>query len=237
MKERTGSEVAKRAAGEHAATQVEEGMCVGLGTGSTAAHAIRALGHRAANGLTVQGIPTSLGARAIAREAGLSLTDLDEGLPDLVIDGADQVEQAGTALIKGGGAAHTREKVVATAADRVVIVIDETKLVDRLNRSIPLEVLPAAQPVVAREIRSIGGEPSLRAARAKDGPVVTDNGNLVVDCAFGPIDDPETLAGMLAAMPGVVEHGLFCDVGDELIVGTETGVSVESFPLESHEGR
>jgi ribose 5-phosphate isomerase A len=225
MKTTGGSDEAKRRAGESAATLVEPGMTVGLGTGSTAAHAIRRLGDRVADGLDIVGVPTSFQSRERARNAGIPLRGLDEvDAVDVAIDGADA--EADFQLIKGGGAAHAREKVVDSAAERFVVVVDPSKRVERLARPVPVEVLPDAHPVVASGIRDAGGEPTLRAAVEKDGPVVTDNGNLVLDCDFGPIDEPAALARTLDAVPGVVEHGRFVDLADEIHVGTDAGVTV-----------
>jgi len=227
MKTSGGSAAAKRRAGESAAEAVEDGQVVGLGTGSTAAHAIRAIGDAVADGLDVRGVPTSFQSRQLAIEAGIPLVELDEvdGV-DLAIDGADQV--AGGQLIKGGGAAHAREKIVDAAADRLLVVVDPGKLADRLDRSVPVEVLPAARPVVRDRIAALGGEPTLRSAERKDGPVVTDNGNVVLDCEFGAIDAPADLAAELSSVPGVVEHGLFVDLVDEIHVGREDGVDVRT---------
>lgn len=223
-----GRDAAKRRAGESAADLATDGDLVGLGTGSTAAHAIRALGRRVDAGLDVRGVATSYQARERGREAGVPLAALDGvGSLDLAIDGADQVADGGAALVKGGGAAHAREKVVAAAADRFVVVVDPTKLADPLDHPVPVEVLPDARASVARRLREAGGEPTLRDAERKDGPVVTDNGNLVVDCAFGPLDDPAERAAWLDGVPGVVEHGLFVGVADEVRVGRADGVTVE----------
>ncbi len=230
MKTTGGSKEAKRHAGERAAADVEDGFVVGLGTGSTTAYAIEAIGRQVDDGLSVQGIPTSLQSRQLALDVGIPLTTLDavESV-DLAIDGADAVvddpdaHSHGT-LIKGGGAAHTREKLVASAADRVLVVADPSKLTPQLSRSVPIEVLPAAHTVVADRLAELDGEPMLRDAVHKDGPIVTDNGNLVIDCRFGPIDDPAALATQLSAVPGIVEHGLFVDVADVTYVGTEDGV-------------
>ncbi|WP_049928956.1 ribose-5-phosphate isomerase RpiA [Halopiger goleimassiliensis] len=230
MKTAGGSADAKRRAGERAAEAVEDGFVVGLGTGSTTAYAIEALGEAVADGLEIRGIPTSFQSRQLALEVGVPLTDLDavESV-DLAIDGADQVvddpdSSAHGALIKGGGAAHAREKLVDSAAERFVVVADPSKLTTRLERPVPVAVLPAAHTVVADRIRDLGGEPTLREAEGKDGPVVTDNGNLVLDCEFGPIDDPAALAAELSALPGVLEHGLFVDLADATYVGREDGV-------------
>jgi len=220
----SGHGAARRRAGEHAAHRVEDGTVVGLGTGSTAAHAIRALGERVDAGLDVRGVPTSSQSRALAREVGIPLVSLAEATPDVAIDGADQVADGD--LVKGGGAAHAREKVVDAAADRFLVVVDESKLADALDHAVPVEVLPSARPVVAETVRDMGGEPALRAAERKDGPVVTDTGNHVFDCAFGRVPDPGGLAESLATVPGVVAHGLFVDLADAVHVGTADGVEV-----------
>lgn len=235
MKTEGGSEAAKRRAGERAIETIEDGFVVGLGTGSTTAHAIRAIGRDVADGLEIRGIPTSFQSRQLALEVEIPLTDLDavDGV-DLAIDGADQVvddPDAPThgALIKGGGGAHAREKLVDTAADRFVVVADPSKLTDRLERPVPIEVLPYAHSVVAERVRSFGGEPTLRDAERKDGPIVTDNGNFVLDCEFGTIDDPDALATRLSRLPGVVEHGLFVGQADATYVGYDDGVEVRRY--------
>ncbi len=224
MKQSGGTDAQKRRAGESAAEAVPDGSVVGLGTGSTAAHAIRALGRRVDSGLDVRAIATSYQSRRLAREASIPLVTLEDAAPDVAIDGADQV--AGFDLIKGGGAAHAREKLVACAADRFLVVADGTKLADTLDLAVPIEVLPDAVPVVEPALEAMGGEPTLRAAARKDGPVVTDNGNLVIDCAFGTIDSPGTLAAEIASLPAVVEHGLFVSMADEIHVGTDSGIDV-----------
>ncbi len=218
----TDVERAKRRAGESAAELAEDGDVVGLGTGSTAAYAIRRLGKRIDGGLDVRGVPTSHGARALAVEAGVPLTDLNEATPDIAIDGADQLADGD--CVKGGGAAHAREKVVDAAADRLVLVVDDRKLTDMLHHPVPVEVLADAVPTVRAAVREADAEPTLRAAERKDGPVVTDNGNLVVDCAFGAIEAPGELAARLSELPGVVEHGLFVGLADEAHIGSDDGV-------------
>jgi ribose 5-phosphate isomerase A len=226
MKTPGGSDAAKRRAGEHAAELVTDGDTVGLGTGSTAAHAIRALGRAVDDGLDVRGVTTSYATRDLAREVGVPLVGLDAvDRIDVAIDGADQVDDD-LAVIKGGGAAHAREKVVDTAAERFVVVVDPSKVATALDRPVAVEVLPDARATVRRAIRELGGTPTLRAAERKDGPVVTDNGNLVLDADFGTIAEPGALATDLATVPGVVEHGLFVDVADEVHVGSEDGVTV-----------
>ena len=230
MKRSGGTDAQKRRAGERAADAVSDGDVVGLGTGSTAAAAIRALGRRVDSGFDVRAIPTSYQSRTLAREVGIPLLTLEEKTPDFAIDGADRIaipdHDGPPALIKGGGAAHAREKLVHAAAERFLVVADPTKLVDRLDAAVPVEVLPDAVPVVERRLSALGGDPTLRAAERKDGPVVTDNGNLVIDCAFGPIDDPDALAADLSALPGVLDHGLFVGLADAVYVGTDDGVEV-----------
>lgn len=217
----------KRLAGERAATMVEDGDVVGLGTGSTAAYAIEALGQAVDDGLDIRGIPTSYQSRALALDAGLELTTLDavEGV-DIAIDGADEVADGD--LIKGGGAAHTREKIVDAAAGRFVVVVDDEKEVETLSHPVPVEVVPAARPPVREAIRDLGGDPTLRSAGRKDGPVITQHGNMVLDCEFGPIDDPAALAPTLSGIPGVLEHGLFVGLADEIVVGGPDGVQVHA---------
>jgi len=222
-------EEAKRRAGESAAEVVEDGDVVGLGTGSTAAYAIRALGRRIEEGLDACGVPTSHGARALAVEAGVPLTSLDVAKPDIAIDGADAFDGA-LNLVKGGGAAHAREKVVALSAERVVIVVDETKELEGLDVPVPVEVLDFAVPHVRERIEEMGGKFALRESGGKDGPVVTDNGNAVADAEFAEGDadgyDARELAETLDGVTGVVEHGLFVDIADEVRLGTEDGVEV-----------
>ena len=232
MKTSGGTDAMKRLAGESAAETVDGGDVVGLGTGSTAAHAIRAIGERVDAGLDVRGVATSFASRELAIECGIPLVDLDEvtgpGAPgiDVAIDGADQVADGD--LIKGGGGAHAREKLVDSAADRFLVVADPSKAAAVLDRPVPVEVLPSGRGVVADAVCAAGGEASLRRAERKDGPVVTDNGNLLLDCAFGEIPDPGTLAARLADTPGVVEHGLFVGTADEVHVGTADGVRVRT---------
>ncbi|QLG28481.1 ribose-5-phosphate isomerase RpiA [Halorarum halophilum] len=222
MKNTDGSEAAKRTAGESAADLVSDGDLVGLGTGSTAAHAIRRLGDRVDSGLDVAGVATSYQSRELAREVGVPLESLaDVSRIDVAIDGADQVADGN--LVKGGGAAHTREKVVDAAADRFVVVVDDSKVADVLSHPVPVEVLPDARATVAETVRDAGGDPELRAAERKDGPVVTDNGNLVLDCDFGSVTEPAALARRLSGIPGVLEHGLFVGLADELHVGDADG--------------
>ncbi|KAB1192707.1 ribose-5-phosphate isomerase RpiA [Haloferax sp. MBLA0076] len=225
MKTTGGTDDQKRRAAEAAVEAVEDGMVVGLGTGSTTAFAIRAIGDLVADGVDVRGVPTSFASRELARECDIPLVDLDDvdGI-DVAIDGADQV--AGDALVKGGGAAHAREKVVDAFADQFLVVADPSKTADVLSHPVPVEVLPSARTTVAAAVSDLGGDPTLRRAERKDGPVVTDNGNLVLDCDFGEMADPEALAASLSALPGAVEHGIFAGLADVVYVGTDDGVDV-----------
>lgn len=231
MKTTDGTEAQKRAAGASAANTVTDGDVVGLGTGSTAAHAIRALGEKVDSGLQIRGVPTSLGARTAAREAGIPVINLNEAVGpdapgiDIAIDGADQI--ADETLIKGGGAAHTYEKLVDTAASQFVVAADPSKEVTTLAHPVPIELLPEARTAVSSRLREFGGNPEVRVAVRKDGPVITERGNIVIDCRFGDIDSPQSLSKNLTAIPGVLEHGLFVGMADEIHIGTNDGVRVE----------
>jgi ribose 5-phosphate isomerase A len=218
----------KQAAGRAAAERVEEGMVVGLGTGSTVLFTMERLAARIGKGLSVTGIPTSYQAEIRARSLGIPLTTLqDHPAPDIAIDGADLVD-AGKRLIKGRGGALTREKCVAHAAGRLVIVVDQGKCVHGLSGVVPVEVLPFALLPVSRQIEDLGARPVLREGSAKDGPVVTDNGNFILDCRFPKIPDPERLEITLDAIPGVISSGLFTRFTGktEVIVGKADGTGV-----------
>ena len=224
-------EDSKRAAGHAAAALVEDGMTLGLGTGSTTAFAIEAIGRRVRDeGLGVRGVPTSFAAERLARQCGVPVVSLDEigldTLPtsraplDLALDGADEVGPE-LALIKGRGATHVREKVVAALAARFVVLVDATKEVERLGTQapVPVEVLPFAEPAVARALRGLGAEPTLRMGQKKDGPVVTDQGLWVLDARFDGIDDPAGLGAAIDGIPGVLGHGLFVGLATDVLVG------------------
>lgn len=221
------TDAAKKAAGEHAATLVESGMRLGLGTGSTTAYAIAAIGRRVReDGLDVCGVPTSFAAERLAREHGVPLVTLDDvDALDVAFDGADEIGPE-MHLIKGRGAAHTREKVVATQADRFVVLGDPSKPVDRLGTRMPLpvEVLPMATAPVTRRLSTLGATAALRMGKAKDGPVVTDQGFWVLDADFPEgIDDPDAVNTALLATPGVLDHGLFLDLATDVLIGRSDG--------------
>ncbi len=215
---------AKRAAAEAAVAEVESGMLVGLGTGSTTTFAIAALGRRIAQGLHITAAATSLATEVAARAAGIPLLAFDDcAAVDLAIDGADQVDPHFRA-IKGGGGALLREKIVAASATRMICIVDPTKPVTTLDRALPIEVLPFARGFVSRAIRSLCGDPVIRLARAGDGPALSDQGNILIDCGFGPIADPQALAAELDAVPGLLGHGLFLTEIDAILIGHQNGV-------------
>lgn len=217
---------AKKAAGEQAAAIVEDGMVVGLGTGSTAAFAIEALGRRIKAGLHIKGIPTSYQSEMLAVNCGIPITSLAQvPLVDLALDGADQVDR-NLYVIKGGGAAHTNEKIIACSARRFIVLVDHKKVVDILDHAVPLEVIPKALALVTRQVNELGGKPVLRMAVKKDGPVITDNGNFVVDADFGQINDPESLAVKLSGCIGVIEHGIFDNVHEVYVGRPDGGVEI-----------
>ena len=227
-------DAAKKAAGQEAATLVRDGMTLGLGTGSTTAYALEAIGQRVqGDGLDVRGVPTSFAAERLARRHGIPLTTLDDDPQlDLAIDGADEVDEA-LQLIKGRGGAHAREKVVATQAERFVVVADPTKEVNQLGTEspLPVEVLPMATTPVSQALRDRGATPELRLADAKDGPVVSDQGLWIVDAYFSDgIADPDALNQFLNARPGVLDHGLFLDIATDVIVGHPNGTTTHRTP-------
>ena len=208
------SYIAKEAAGRSIAELVEDGMIVGLGTGTTVAHAIAHLGRRIVDeGLIIAGVPTSHQSMLLAVRHRVPLTTLYEHeLVDIALDGADQVD-ARLNLIKGGGGAHTREKIVARSAKRFCVAVDASKLAPRLNLPVPLEVLPVACPLVQNEVNRMGATAKLRQSE-KNSISVTDQGNLILDADFGFVNDPEKLAKELSTITGVVEHGIFVEVSE-----------------------
>ena len=218
--------LSKRCVGIEAARMVEDGMVVGLGTGSTAVFAIEELGRRVREeGLSIVGVPTSFSASMVAREHGLMVRTLDDiDHIDIAIDGADEVDLDKN-LVKGGGAAHTQEKVIDCLADLFVVVVDESKLVQRLGETfpIPVEVIPMAISPVLRGLESLGGNPVVRLAEKKDGPVISDQGNFIVDVYFDQIEDPAALETALNNIPGVVENGIFTSAADIVLVGLPAG--------------
>ncbi len=216
----------KRQVGEAAAALVEDGMVVGIGTGSTAACMIDSLGERVRQGLRIVGIPTSTRSETQARGLGIEIVGFATHPEiDLTIDGADEAERGTLHLIKGLGGALLREKIVAAASRRMVVVADDSKLVDRLgtHTPVPVEVSPFGWELAARRLGELGGRPTPR--RDRNGTLfVTDGGNMILDCAFGPIDDPPRLESRIKAIVGVFESGLFTSRASLALVAGRSGV-------------
>ncbi len=214
----------KIAVANAAVDQIEDGMILGLGSGSTAALMIKSLGSKLQEGSLkgIVGVTTSFQGEVLASRLGIPLRAFSAvSKIDLAIDGADEVDPS-LQLIKGGGACHVQEKLVASIADRFVVVVDSTKIVEKLNLSfkLPVEVLPVAWKYVEGELKVLGGQVDLRMAEKKAGPIVTDQGNLVLDVSFeNGISKPQELEKIINNIPGVLENGLFVDLADEILVG------------------
>ena len=218
----------KIAAAESAVKQITDGMIVGLGSGSTAAFAVSAIGRRVGEGLRIVGIPTSENTAAQARALKIPLTSLAEKPQvDVTIDGADEVEEGNLNLIKGRGGALLREKIVASASRKLVIIVHSSKLVSQLgaNDPVPVEVVPFGWQSTARHLSNLDANPSLR-QNADGQPFQSDHGNYILDCSFGPIASAEKLARQLDHVVGVVEHGLFIGLASEVHVASASGVRV-----------
>jgi len=218
----------KKKAALEAVKHVKDGFIVGLGSGSTAAYAIEEIGNRIKHeALRVLGVPTSYQALLLAVKHRIQITTLEEHPTlDLTIDGTDQIDEE-LNLIKGMGGALAREKIVAFASKKLVIVADENKKVKILgenNHPVPIEVLPFATPIVMRKIKEISGKPILREGTKKVGPVITDNGNVIIDVDFGLIHNPAELERRLKILPGVVETGLFVKMANVVYLGKRSGV-------------
>ncbi len=225
-------EALKRQAAARALEEVRDGMKLGLGTGSTARHFVDLLGEKVRAGLKVVGVPTSEATRAQAEQCGIRLTTLDDiDRLDLTVDGADEIDHA-LNLIKGGGGALLREKIVASASDRMIVIADDSKWVEMLGRyPLPVEVIPFGLAATRRAMAiafaqcGVSGQMVLR--QGKDGHVfVTDSGQWIVDAHLGRIMDPPRLAGHLSAIPGVAEHGLFTDMADTVVLAGGQGIRV-----------
>src|ERR1700723_1108573 len=225
--EKSQQDQLKKQAGEAAARLVEDGMIVGLGTGSTAQYAIAALGHRVAEeGIRIFGIPTSARTMQQAQSVGIPLTSFAEHVAiDLTIDGADEILPGPLYLIKGHGGALLREKIVAAASKRMVVVADDTKLVKTLGSlvSVPVEVVPYGWQATEKKLARLEGKPALRLGSDKK-PFVTDGGHYIIDCAFGAMNDPKEIAHHLDHVVGAVEHGLFLKYASEAFIGGPGGV-------------
>jgi ribose 5-phosphate isomerase A len=221
-------ETAKKNAAKEAVRNVKDGSVVGLGSGSTAAFAIEELGNRIKReGLHVLGVPTSYQAFMLAVKHKIHITTLEEHTTlDLTIDGADQIDEK-LNLIKGMGGALAREKIVASASKKLIIVADESKKAKVLgenNQPVPIEVLPFAASYVMRKVGDAGGKPVLREGARKVGPVITDNGNFIIDVGFGLMREPLEIEMKLKKLPGVVETGLFIEMADIVYMGKRSGV-------------
>jgi len=219
------NETEKELAGRAAAKLVRDGDIVGLGTGSTAYFTVIALGERVKAGLKITGIPTSNATAELARAAGIPLATLDQQpVIDIDIDGADEIDPR-LNLIKGGGGALLREKVIAAASKKMVVIADSGKVVEHLGKfPLPVEIISFARAVVGKKIAGLGASVKLRTR--KDGSLyITDNGNPILDCSFGKIEDPPGLAHALSEIPGIVEHGLFIGLAGLALIGK--GDSVE----------
>ena len=222
--DRTGLKRERAAAS--AVALVTNGMVLGLGTGSTAERAIRLIGQRLqAERLELVGVSTSYRTEQLAIACGIPLTTLSaHPVLDLCIDGADQVDSR-LSVLKGGWGSHTREKVVSYAANRLIICVDDEKVVSQLSKPVPLEVLPYAAKVVERQVQELGGTPVVRLDGRRGGYFITEHGNLILDADFGVIHDPVNLSRALSTVVGAVEHGLFTNVS-EVHVGTEREVKI-----------
>jgi ribose 5-phosphate isomerase A len=222
----TNLDALKEAAADMAATQLESGMVVGLGSGTTARLLVAAVGRRVKEGLRIVGVPTSEQTAEQARGLGIPLSTLAEHSQlDVTIDGADEVQLGTLDLIKGGGGNQLREKIVATASARLTIIVDETKLVTQLgsHAKVPVEVAQFGWQATARNLAKLKANPGLR-LRSDGQPYITDGGNYILDCAFGPIASPTLLQQELDSVVGVMEHGLFIGMASQVLVGTTEGV-------------
>jgi ribose 5-phosphate isomerase A len=223
----------KEEAAESAAALIEDGMIVGLGSGSTAKLVVAAIGRRVKSGLNIVGIPTSEKTAAQARELNIPLATLAQHPQiHLALDGADEVELSTLNLIKGGGGNLLREKLVAIASQRFVAVVDERKLVDKLGAtfSLPVEVVPFGWQSTEQRLKKLGANSQLRMG-ANGEPYITDGGHYILDCAFGPIASPATLAANLDTTVGVVEHGLFIGMTSAVVVGRPDGIKLLNPPV------
>lgn len=231
MKNSSDNKELKKLVGVAAAKLVSTGMTCGIGTGSTVAFLIEELGRLVQEeNLTITGVPTSYQSKLLCQSYGIPIIDLaDCSELDLDIDGADEVDPELNA-IKGGGAAQTREKIVASMAKKFVIIVDESKLVPRLGSTfpVPVEVIPSALKYVSKILVDLGGEPSLRMGVRKDGPVITDNGQFVVDVKFGAKVNLREVDRYLRLTPGVVETGLFFDLAATVLVGSAADQTVKT---------
>lgn len=217
----------KKIAGFSAAEEIKDGQIIGLGTGSTTHYFIEKVGIRMKEeGIEVMGVPTSYQSILLAKDWKIPVTTLEEHDVDIAVDGADEIDPKFN-LIKGGGAAHTLEKIVDYSADKLIIIADDSKLVDTLGKfPVPLEIISESKKPVFSALKDMGANPKIRMARYKDGPVISDNGNFIVDADFSKIDNPIQLEKDLNSIPGVVENGIFSQMVDQVMIGTSEGLKI-----------
>ncbi len=223
-----GNEEQKKAVAESASDLIEDNMVIGLGTGSTVSYLIEEIGKKIEEKKTkIEAVCSSFETKHKAKKQGIYVREMDDvDEIDLCIDGADQVDEE-LNLVKGGGAAHFREKILASYSNKFICIIDETKLTDTLKDPIPIEVHPFSyKPVMDYLKNKMNSEPVLRESLRKDGPLITDNGNFVVDTDFGLISNPDNLNNELNDLVGVIEHGLFIDLVDEVFVAGSSGINI-----------
>jgi ribose 5-phosphate isomerase A len=230
MNDKKAMDALKKAVAMAAVEQVPDRCVVGLGSGSTLEFFIRELGRRVQEqGMKIVGVPTSLQARLVAKEAGIPVVDpLEADEIDVAVDGADEVDPQGN-LIKGGGAAHVGEKIVAAQAKRFIVIVDDSKIVKTLGErfAVPLEVVAPALPLLLKRVKKLGGTPVVRTGSGKIGPVISENGHIIVDARFGPIQDVVQLDRELNAIPGLVGHGIFVRMADQAIVSRNSEKGIE----------
>ena len=237
MPDAQAQQAAKLAAAQAALRFIEPGMVVGLGSGSTATLFIELLGETVRQGLHIKGIASSEDSEVLGRKLGIPITDFDhDTVIDVAVDGADEVAP-GLALIKGGGGKLLREKIVASACKRFIIVADDSKLVKQLGAfPLPVEVIPMAVPLVTAKLIDLGFTPKIRQAKDGSGPYITDEGNILLDCTSAGIADPEETAAEIRSIIGVVEHGLFLNMAERVLLAGADGnvreITVADYPAE-----
>ena len=217
----------KKMAAYEAAKEIKDGQIIGLGTGSTTHYFIEKIGMRIKEEkISIMGVPTSYHSFMLAKEWKIPVTTLEEHNIDIAVDGADEIDPE-LNLIKGGGGAHTLEKIVDYSADKLIIIADDSKVVDKLGTfPVPLEIIPQSNKLVFDSLKDMGADPELRLATGKDGPVISDSGNFIIDANFYEIDNPIQLEKDLNSIPGVVENGIFSQMVDKVILGTSKGIEV-----------
>lgn len=217
----------KMIVGYEAAKEIKDGQIIGLGTGSTTHYFIEKVGMRIQEEeINVMGVPTSYQSFMLAKKWKIPVTTLEEHNIDIAVDGADEIDLH-LNLIKGGGGAHTLEKIVDYSAEELIIIADDSKKVDKLGSfPVPLEIIPQSNKLVFESLKDMGADPKIRMAVRKDGPVISDSGNFIIDANFHEIDNPIQLEKDLNSIPGVVENGIFSQMVDKVILGTANGVEV-----------